>query len=76
MRKETEREVEHAVHSKNHFNVYQLSHPCEFKGWGFIRSLFKQLKVKRKMNSYLNTPEKFYYYINRMGVKKKRKEAV
>jgi len=62
--------------SDHYFNVYQSKHPREAKGWGLVRSLFKELKVKRKMENYLKKPANSYCFINRMDVPKKRKEAL
>jgi hypothetical protein len=56
--------------ARNHFNVYQSNHSRDTKGWGLIRSLYNDIKVQRKMESFLAENTKFYYYINRMNIQR------
>jgi hypothetical protein len=75
LRKEQIQDTRKFQQSRQHFNVYQSKHSRDTKGWGIIRSLYNELKVKRKMKSFLKETMKYYYYINRLDVQQKRKEV-
>lgn len=73
MRKDALEQARRRTQSRRHFNVYQSKHSRDAKGWGLIRCLYNELKVKRKMSSFLKEGNRFFYYINRMDVQEKRK---
>lgn len=66
--------IRYADQNRNKFNVYQSKHTRDTRGWGIIRSLYSDLKVNRKLSSFLKE-RTTYYYVNRMGVWKKPTEV-